>query len=209
MNRAAWFLALLLLSTLSAQAQAQKPFDVWALHRLVRISDPQLSPDGSTVAFTAERVLLSTNSKQRHIYTVPIGGGAAKQITFLGDANQRPRWSPDSGRLAFISDRSGGKSQIWIVDADGGNARQVTDLPTEADGVLYSPDGANLVFTSRVFPQCGGNMDCNKQELTQREQDPVKARAYDHLLYRHWTEWDDGRRSHLFAVPSKAAQRAT
>ncbi len=198
MNRAAWFFAFLLPGLLSAQTQ--KPFDVWALHRIVRISEPQLSPDGSTVAFVAERVLLSSNSKQKQIYTVPIGGGAAKQITFFGDANQRPRWSPDSARLAFVSDRSG-KSQIWITDADGGNARQVTDLPTEADGVLYAPDGAHLVFTSRVFPQCGGNMDCNKQELAQREENPVKAHTYDRLLYRHWTEWDDGRRSHLFAVP--------
>ena len=66
-------------------------------------------------------------------------------------SNQRARWSPDSKRIAYISDR-GGSSQIWLMDTDGGDARQVTNLSTEADGVLFSPDGKNLLFTSEVYP---------------------------------------------------------
>ena len=196
---AAWLLILLSAVAATGQTPPKKPFDVWALHRAVRISDPQLSPDGLTVSFVAQRVFLSDNSKQSHIYTVPIEGGQTRQLTFEGSTNERPRWSSDSRRIAFVSDRSG-SSQVWLLDAEGGNARQVTDLPTEASGVLFSPDGESLVFTSRVFPQCDDDWDCNRKMLDDRENDPVKARTYDRLLYRHWNQWDDGRRSHLFIV---------
>lgn len=199
MTRSALALSLLLTFPLAGQQPGKKPFDAYALSRLVRVSDPQLSPDGSTLAFVAERVYLSDNNRQKHIYTVPLGGGEPRRTTLYGDSNTRPRWAPDSQRIAFVSERSG-KSQIWIMNADGTGAQQVTDLATEADGVLFSPDGSYLLFTSRVFPECGDNAGCNEQKLKEREASGVEARIYDHLLYRHWNEWSDGRRSHLFAV---------
>ncbi|MEX2303290.1 MAG: S9 family peptidase [Bryobacterales bacterium] len=198
MTRSLLALSLLLTFPLFGQQSAKKPFDAFALSRLVRVSDPQLSPDGSTVAFVAERVYLSDNNRQKHIYTVPLAGGEPRRITLYGESNTRPRWAPDSQRIAFVSGRSG-KSQIWIMNADGTGAQQVTDLATEADGVLFSPNGGYLLFTSRVFPECD-NAACNEQKLKERENSGVEARIYDTLLYRHWNQWDDGRRSHLFAV---------
>jgi dipeptidyl aminopeptidase/acylaminoacyl peptidase len=194
-------LALLVLLTfpLAGQQAPKKPFDAFALSRLVRVSDPQLSPDGSTLAFVVERAYLSDNRKEKHIYTLPLGGGEPRRITLYGEANSRPRWAPDSQRLAFVSDRSG-NSQIWLMAADGTGARQVTNLATEADGVLFSPDGRFLLFTSRVFPDCGDNNACNEQKLKERQSSRVEARLYDSLLYRHWDQWDDGRRSHLLLV---------
>jgi dipeptidyl aminopeptidase/acylaminoacyl peptidase len=198
-TRSVLALSFLLSLPLAGQQPAKKPFDAYALSRLVRVSDPQLSPDGSTLAFVAERVYLSDNKKEKHIYTLPLGGGEPRRITLYGESNARPRWSPDSQRLAFVSDRSG-KSQIWLMNADGSGARQVTGLATEADGVLFSPTGSFLLFTSRVFPDCGDNAACNEQKLKERESSRVEARLYDSLLYRHWDQWDDGRRSHLFVV---------
>ena len=199
-------LCILFALPLAGQQAAKKPFDAYALSRLVRVSDPQLSPDGLTLAFVAERVYLSDNKKEKHIYTMPLSGGEPHRITLSGDSNTRPRWSPDSQRVAFVSSRSG-NSQIWIMNADGNAARQVTNLATEADGVLFSPNGQFLLFTSRVFPDCG-DAACNEQKLKERENSKVEARLYDSLLYRHWDTWDDGRRSHLFVVgldPDNAA----
>ena len=144
---------------------AQKlPFDVQAMMKLARISEPQISPDGRTIAFTVQVVDLNANKKPKQIYVVPVdGGGAARPLTNLGLANERARWSPDSKRIAFVSDR-GGSSQIWIMNADGSGATQVTRLSTEAGGVLFSPDGKNLVFTSDVFPECLDDT-CNQAKL--------------------------------------------
>ncbi|MGH9661323.1 MAG: hypothetical protein ACRD96_22435, partial [Bryobacteraceae bacterium] len=53
---------------LSAQ---KRPFDVHALLKLARIGDPQISPDGRAVAFTAQSIDLNTNSRPKRVYTVP------------------------------------------------------------------------------------------------------------------------------------------
>ena len=199
MRRFPLWLVLLGVFPAGAQFDVKKPFDVWALQRIARVSEPHLSPDGSTLAFVVERVLLSDNRKEKHIYTVPLDGGPPSRLTYDGKSNHRPRWSPDSTHIAFVSDRSD-SSQIWIMEADGSRPRQVTHLPTEAGGHLFAPDGRHLLFTSRIVPACGDDWECNKRVIEEREQDPVKARTYDHLLYRHWDKWDDGRQGHLFLV---------
>ena len=191
----------LLLLTACALVFAQKqPFDVNALLALKRIGDPQLSPDGKLVAFTVQSVDVAANKKPVQVWIVPLEGGAPRQITQDGESNQRPRWSPDSKRIAYLSDR-GGSSQIWMMDPDGGNARQVTNLATEADGHLFSPDGKNLVFTSAVYPECGADDVCNKTNLDAEKAGKVKARIYTELLYRHWNAWQGKRRSHLLVTP--------
>jgi dipeptidyl aminopeptidase/acylaminoacyl peptidase len=192
-------LALLLLSAAMLLAQ-KRPFDVNALLELKRVGDPQISPDGRWVAFTVQTVDVAANKKPQQVWIVPLTGGAPRQITRDGESNQRPRWSPDSKRIAYISDR-GGSSQIWLMDPDGGNAKQVTNLSTEADGVLVSPDGKNLVFTSEVYPECAADDACNKKLLDAERAGKVRAHIYTELLYRHWTTWQSKRRSHLLVVP--------
>ena len=177
----------------------KKPFDSAAMMELKRMSDPQISPDGRWVTFTVQTVDLAANKKPSQIWIAPLAGGTPRQVTHDGEANQRARWSPDSKRIAYISDR-GGSSQIWLMDTDGGDARQATNLSTEADGVLFSPDGKNLLFTSNVYPECGADEACNKKNLDAEKNNKVKARVYTELLYRHWTEWQAKRRSHLLVV---------
>src|SRR5581483_11623264 len=143
---------------------------------------------------------VTANKKPQQVWVVPLEGGAPRQITHDGDNNSRARWSPDSRRIAYISDRSG-SSQIWLMDPDGSNARQATNLATEADGVLFSPDDRNLVFTSSVYPECGADDACNKNLIDAEKGGKVKARIYTELLYRHWTNWQSKRRSHLLVMP--------
>ena len=191
---------LLLLATCAIVFAQKKPFDVNALLELKRIGDPQISPDGKLVAFTVQTVDVAANKKPVQVWTVPLDGGPPRQITQDGESNQRPRWSPDSKRIAYLSDR-GGSSQIWMMDPDGGNARQVTNLATEADGHLFSPDGKNLLFTSAVYPECAADDACNKKNLDAEKAAKVKARIYTELLYRHWNAWQGRRRSHLLVIP--------
>jgi dipeptidyl aminopeptidase/acylaminoacyl peptidase len=178
----------------------KRPFDANALLELKRIADPQLSPDGKWVAFTVQTVDVAANKKPQQIWIAPLTSGAPRQITRDGESNQRPRWSPDSKRIAFVSDR-GGSSQLWLMDPDGANAKQATSFSAEADGVLFSPDGANLLFTSAVYPECGADDACNKKNLDADAASKVKAREYTELLYRHWTSWQSKRRTHLLVVP--------
>src|SRR6516164_7164785 len=178
-----FFVCFASLTLLCAQ---KRPLDVNALMELKRMSDPQISPDEKWVAFTLETVDVTANKKPQQIWLVPLAGGVPRQITQEGENNQRPRWSPDSKRIAYISDRSG-SSQIWLMDPDGGNAKQVTDLVTEADGHVLSGDGKNVVFTSEIFPECGADNACNQKLMDAEKAAKTKPRIYTELLYRHWT----------------------
>lgn len=173
--------------------------------KLARISEPQLSPDGRLVAFVVQTVDLPNNAKISHIYVSSVGGGMLQRVTNDGKSNTRPRWSPDSKRIFFVSDRSNG-GQIWSMNADGSDPRQVTNLPTEADGETISPDGKSMLFVSDVYPTCsavdakpGGDYDgtCNKSKLDQEAASKMKARVFTSLLYRHWTQYQASRRRHI------------
>lgn len=190
---------LALLFVLAATLPAQKRMlDAEALWKLTRIGEPALSPDGKTVAFTVRKYDVERNNSTRQIYTVPLDGGEPRQVTAEGTLNERPKWTPDSKRIAWISNRSGA-SQVWTMNPDGSAARQVTMISTEAGGLLVSPDGKNIVFQSSVYPDCADDA-CNKKRLAAEESSKVKARVYTGLLYRHWTEYQGKRRNHLFAV---------
>lgn len=183
---------------LSACLCAQKqPFTVDALLKIARISEPQLSPDGRTVAFTVERPDVEKNTRPKQIYTVAVEGGTPVQIT-RDASNQRPRWTPDGKRIVFISSRTG-TPQVWSMNPDGGDAKQITTLSTGAGGVLVTPDARHIVFTSSVYPDCADDA-CNSARL-EADKKRTPPRVYTSLLYRHWTEWQGPTRSHLMVAP--------
>ncbi|MBV9180692.1 MAG: S9 family peptidase [Acidobacteria bacterium] len=203
--RPAVFCALLAAAFSASLSFAKTPFTFDAMMKLARIGDPQLSPDGKIVAFTVQTVDMINNTKPAHIYVVPVNGGSPQRLTNDGNSNTRPRWTPDSKRILFVSDRSNG-SQIWSMNADGTDPKPVTNLPTGASGVTPSPDGKLILFTSDVYPACapanatpGVDYDrvCNQTNLDQETAGKMKARVFTSLLYRHWTQYEGKRRQHL------------
>ena len=209
-----FFLILSLCALASLPLAAQKPFDPApgkramnfdGLVSMARVSDPQISPDGKWVAYTLGIVDKAANRTNRNIWLVSIdpstalgaGGGQPRQLTTSGRDSQA-RWSPDGKKLAFLSSRDG-TLQVWIISLEGGDATKLTRLSTGADNVQWSPDGKWLSFTSRVYADCKDDA-CNEKRDAEREKSKVKARIYDRLLYRHWDEWCDYKRSHLFVV---------
>ncbi|HDZ27544.1 MAG TPA: S9 family peptidase, partial [Candidatus Aminicenantes bacterium] len=119
-------------------------------------------------------------------------------------ADSNPRWSPDGKKIAFISTRKG-PPQIWMIDPKGGEAYQLTTISTGASGVTWSPTGKNLAFVSSIYPDCKSD-ECNKEKEKKKKESLVKAQIFDHLLFRHWNSWRDGKRSHLFVVPSEGGK---
>jgi dipeptidyl aminopeptidase/acylaminoacyl peptidase len=198
-----WPLIALLLWTAVTPAlgAAKHPIQFEDLMKVQRLSDPQVSPDGRWVAYVETSVDLAANKKTSHIWIVPAEGGQARQLTRGEGAESRPRWSPDGDRLAFISTR-GGKSQVWILPLNGGEAHAVTTISTEADGVTWAAKSDMLVFTSQVYPDCADDA-CNRARLEEAEHSKVKARVISSLLFRHWTEWRDGKYTHLFSVSAE------
>ena len=194
------FAAGLILASLgcAAPSRGQQPKRAITFDDLIsmhRVSDPQISPDGKWVAYVVSTPDMKANHSFSNIWIVPATGGDEHQIT-RGGSDNRPRWSPDSQRIAFLSSRDG-QPQVYTMPIYGGEATRLTFLSTGADNELWSPDGKMMAFVSRVYPDCRDDT-CNQARDEAAKKNPVKAHIATHLLYRHWTDWADGKHSHLF-----------
>ena len=182
---------------LALSISAQLTFGPNDLINLKRAGDPQLSPDGATVALSIGIVDRVANKTLTQIYLMSANGGPYRAITEGKSSSSSPRWSPDSKHIAFVT---GG--QIWTMKADGSDRSQVTTLSTGAGGPVWSPDGKWLAFGSEVFPECKSD-ECNQIEADKAEKNKVKAYVTERLLFRHWVEWRTRLRTHVFVVSAK------
>jgi dipeptidyl aminopeptidase/acylaminoacyl peptidase len=97
------------------------------------------------------------DDKRSHVWVVDVQTGAARQITSGDDWNDTdPQWSPDSTRIAFVSDRTGHafdesrNTDVWVVPAEGGAPAKISDHDEEDSSPRWSPDGKFIAFTGRV-----------------------------------------------------------
>jgi len=189
----------------NAQAPAKHPITFDDMIQLHRVSAPQISPDGKWVAFAVSTPDMQANRNASNLWLISTAGGAPVQLTQSGH-DGAPAWSPDGKTLAFLSSR-GGSSQVYLLSMSGGEPKKLTTLSTGADLFQWSPDGKTIAFTSAVYLACKDDA-CNAQRDAEKEKSMVKAHIADHLLYRHWDHWSEGKRSHLFAMPTDASAAA-
>lgn len=180
-----------------ASAQQSGHYSVEDLLKIRRVGDPQVSPDGKRVAFTIGDVNVDANRTVTQIYIMSSAGGDMKQLTSGAGSSSSPRWSPDGRKIAYITG-----DQVWVMEPDGSNKEQVTKISTGAGGPVWSPDGNWVAFVSDVYPDCTTD-ECNKAKDEAAEKNKVKAHVTDRLLFRHWVEWRDRKRTHVFIVASK------
>jgi dipeptidyl aminopeptidase/acylaminoacyl peptidase len=194
-------ISILVCVLLAAVAAAADVLTVDSFIAMVKCSDPQISPDGGRVAFVATVPDARANRNNADIWIVSIDGGPAVRLTTSDAADYHPRWSPDGRTIAFVSTR-GGSAQIWTIPADGGEASRLTNISTGASDPVWSPDGTKIAFSSFVYPDCLTD-SCDAARTSAAEENPVKAKVIDELLYRHWDSWKDGHRNHLFIADAK------
>jgi dipeptidyl aminopeptidase/acylaminoacyl peptidase len=196
MKRFVALVAVLVVGLCTLAVAQNRSYTIEDLMKVRRVGDPRVSPDGNQVAFTIGDVNFDANRVVTQIYVTSIERGSMKQLTTGDRSSSSPRWSPDGKKIAYTT---GG--QIWVMDSDGDDKEQVTKISTSAAGPVWSPDGKWIAFTSEVYPDCKDD-DCNKKRDEQAESSKVKAHTVTRLLYKHWDEWRDIKRTHVFVVAS-------
>jgi dipeptidyl aminopeptidase/acylaminoacyl peptidase len=188
----------LVLLVAAVQLEAQKkPFAIADLYKIKGVSDPRIAPDGKRVAFTVTESFLSDGRTNSEIYVMNVDGSGLRRMTDNKAADNTPRWSPDGTSLLFTSTRTD-DAQAWLLPADGGEPSKLTNISTGVADPVWAGDSKHFIFTTDVYPEYGADDAMNKKTTEAKEKGPLQAHMADHLMYRHWTEWKDGKRSHTF-----------
>jgi dipeptidyl aminopeptidase/acylaminoacyl peptidase len=113
------------------------------------VSATTISPDGRKIVFTREWTDQMKDQLRTNLWVVDVDSGRIRELTRGGWRDTAPVWSPDSKRIAFLSDRDG-TNQVHTMYLDTGEVAQLTHLPRAAAGLKWSPDGRQLAFTQTL-----------------------------------------------------------
>src|SRR5215469_6714247 len=150
--RRGFVVVFLLLACVLAVAQTKRFITDKDLFRFQWIADPQVSPDGSHVAFVRVTVNEKKDGYDTSLWMVATSGSDSPVRLTNGKRDAQPRWSPDGKWIAFVrgpADTAGAEggahkpqpSQLALLSLSGGEAWTITDLPRSATSPFWSPDG--------------------------------------------------------------------
>jgi dipeptidyl aminopeptidase/acylaminoacyl peptidase len=143
------------------------------LFKFVWVGDPQISPDGSQIAFVRVSIDEKKDQYDATLWIARTDGSEPPRRLSGGTRDTAPRWSADGKRLAFVrsAEREGQvqPSQIHVMSMDGGEARPITDIPRGANNPAWSPDGRTIAFTATAKPS----------DLISEKKDPSAAEKKD------------------------------
>src|SRR5271167_202059 len=138
-------LSVALANSANAQDTTQlKPLTPEASLNLRFISDLQLSPDGSRLAFVVTEPP-TDDGRATHIWLYDKPSNTTRQFTYSKKSEKYPRWSPDGKQLAFLSNRNE-EDQIYTMRADGGEASVLTKGKRAISKFAWSPNSQQIAF---------------------------------------------------------------
>lgn len=165
------------------------PEVLWSFGRL---GGAQVSPDGKTVLYTVTYYNIEENKSYRDIYTIPVSGGEATNITNSGSKEFNVVWRPDGKKIGYLSSASG-SVQLWEINANGSDAKQISEIEGGIYGFQYSPDQSKVYYLKSV------KLDDNVTDLFP-DLPKANARLENNLMYRHWDTWHDYTYNHIFVA---------
>jgi dipeptidyl aminopeptidase/acylaminoacyl peptidase len=194
-------------AALKGAAAAGRAMTIDDLLTVVRVGDPQISPDGKTVIYGRTTTDLKTGRRNADLYQVPADGSAAPKPAVATDKSESTlRFSGDGRQAVYISNKDGAP-QVYLAGAnDLADAKKVTDVPLGVQAPLVvSSDGSKVAYVSDVYPECA-DLDCTRRRNEEAEKNPVKAYRLTRLLFRHWAEWRTNLRHHVFVTDVRSGR---
>ncbi|MFK0298960.1 prolyl oligopeptidase family serine peptidase [Brevundimonas sp. NPDC090276] len=159
MSKSVWACCALILMATPALAQPVPPtpessrFQPQDLFGLEVASDPQISPDGTRIAYVRQTADIMTDRMRPTIWLIDARTGQQTPLVATAGSHSQPRWSPDGTRVAYISTAEGGGAQLFVRWIGSGQSVRVTSLPSTPTGISWSPDGTKLAYSVLVAGQ--------------------------------------------------------
>jgi dipeptidyl aminopeptidase/acylaminoacyl peptidase len=175
--------------------------------RIHRVSDPQISPDGTWVAFVVSVMNLEEDESESRIWMVPVEGGEAVPMTAKGRSVSRPRWSPDGKYLSFLAARDDDKTQVWTLFRKGGDSMQLTEVVQGVRSYDWSPAGGKILLTLKDPKP--GELGNDEEEDEKETPEPW---VVDRLQFKEdYIGYLDHRRDHfyVFDIESRVMTQIT
>lgn len=146
------FLSLLIFSSVAMAADEpnKNHFLNTDVFELEIAGDPQISPDGSQVAYARRSNDIMTDRTRSNIWIVGTNGRGHRPLLSGTDSYSSPRWSPGGDRLAYVSSAEGRGPELYVRWMDSGQTALLSNLPTSPGAISWSPDGSQLAFTALV-----------------------------------------------------------
>ena len=134
------------------------------LTRMQSAGQPAISPNGREVVYAVSRVDGGSLASVSYLWLMDLDSRETTQLTRGGTANGSPGWSPDGGRIAFISNRPGdGRWALCILDRSGGEAIEVETFASKPTSIAWRPDGTALAVVAPL-----GKADPNAPRVIDR-----------------------------------------
>jgi len=166
---------------LAADAGAQGKWTPAEMLKYRPVSDVQVSPDGSRVAFVVGHTVMEHDKSEfrTQIWLAASNGKSSHQATFAEQASSRPRWSPDGRWISTLSKRGDKFANIWLLPTAGGEAWRLTDAKSDVTQAAWSPDGKALAYiAAEPAPE--------DKERREREKDDARVVGSDDRPGRLW-----------------------
>lgn len=131
----------------ASRAQAAKPpFKPEDVFDLQWAADPQISPDGRSIAYVRMGMDIKTDRARGVVWLMGADGGHARPLSGA-DNSSRPRWSPDGTRIAYLGVGSDGSKQLFMYWAENGVTAAISHFTESPSSLTWSPDSRSLAFT--------------------------------------------------------------
>lgn len=188
---------LILLISVSVNIQAQKrAFRLDDHYAVKSVASPVISPSGKLAAFTVSESDLPKGESKTKLYLMNTDGTGLEMLPSEKNIYS-PFWGKTDSDLYFVRSVAG-KQQLFKYLLPEKKDTQLTNIYLGVSDPVFSPDGKSFLFSAEVYPDCGDDEDCNKENFESAENGPVQAYMADELLFRHWTSYTQGRYIHLF-----------